>query len=144
MRLADSLTDIRCRYQMTSSEDQPPFILVIMPSNSSPSTQRSKRAFDSETVLNEELDFELDDVEEQVSETTTAVSYANTSIPADANPMCYPSNRTCGYASSSCSGHGTCVQVSNSTKESRTGECWKCKCASGYLGAQCQKGDYVL
>ncbi|KAJ9104491.1 hypothetical protein QFC21_001987 [Naganishia friedmannii] len=130
--------------EMTASDDQPPFILVIMPSNGSPSIQQYKRAFESETVLNEDSDFDLENVEEQVSETTTAASYANSSIPADANPMCFPSNRTCDYASSSCSGHGSCIQVSNSTKESRTGECWKCKCAAGYVGVQCQKGDYVF
>lgn len=138
------MADTRRAYQMTSSSDQPPFILVIMPSNGSPSIHQTKRAFESETVLNEDLDFDSEDVDQQVSETTTAASYANSSIPADANPMCFPSNRTCDYASSSCSGHGTCVQVSNSTKESRTGECWKCKCAAGYVGVQCQKGDYVL
>ncbi|KAJ9114655.1 hypothetical protein QFC22_005531 [Naganishia vaughanmartiniae] len=64
--------------EMTSSEDQPPFILVIMPSTGSASIQHSKRAFESEAVLNEDFDFELEDVEEQVSETTTAVIYANT------------------------------------------------------------------
>ncbi|KAJ9124957.1 hypothetical protein QFC24_002889 [Naganishia onofrii] len=130
--------------EMTSSSDQPPFILVIMPSNGATSIHKTKRAFESETVLNEDLDFDSEDVDQQVSETTTAASYTNSSIPADANPMCFPSNRTCDYASSSCSGHGICVQVSNSTKESRTGECWKCKCAAGYVGVQCQKGDYVF
>lgn len=127
-------------WQMTSA-DQPPLILVIMPSSGSTTIRQSKRSFDAEDVL--DIAFGGEELVAS-SETFTAFSSANSSAPADANPMCFPSNRTCDYASSSCSGHGSCVLVSNSTKESRTGQCWACKCASGYVGAQCQKGDYVL
>jgi hypothetical protein len=130
-----------------TSDDQPPLILVIMPATGSSSVRYAKRAYEAEDIL-EEI-FEAEEQEEALDIETSdagesAVSFANSSRPADADPMCFPSNRTCDYASSSCSGHGECVLVSNSTKESRTGECWACKCASGYLGAQCQKGDYVL
>ncbi|KAI5454196.1 hypothetical protein NCC49_004260 [Naganishia albida] len=131
-----------------TSEDQPPLILVIMPASGSSSVRLARRAYDAEDTL-EEI-FATEEKQEDAFDTETpetvepAVSFANSSRPADADPMCFPSNRTCDYASSSCSGHGECVLVSNSTKESRTGECWACKCASGYLGAQCQKGDYVF
>lgn len=134
-------------FQMTSSDDQPPLILVIMPSSGSSSVRYAKRADVADDILEEifeveELTFDTETSDADASE--TAVSFANSSRPADADPLCFPSNRTCDYSSSSCSGHGACVLVSNSTKESRTGECWACKCVSGYLGAQCQKGDYVL
>jgi hypothetical protein len=129
-----------------TSADQPPLILVIMPSSGSTKIRQAKRAFDAEDVLDIAFDDEFFDSEsaETLSTFASTNSSGNSSAPADANPMCYPSNRTCDYASSSCSGHGSCMLVSNSTKESRTGECWACKCASGYVGAQCQKGDYVL
>jgi hypothetical protein len=131
-----------------TTDDQPPLILVIMPATGPSSVRYAKRAYEAEDVL-EEI-FVAEEEQEEALDIETldagepAVSFANSSRPADADPMCFPSNRTCDYASSSCSGHGECVLVSNSTKESRTGECWACKCASGYLGAQCQKGDYVL
>lgn len=124
-----------------TAADQPPLILVIMPSSGTATIRKPKRSIDEDVL---DIAFTDDKSITESSEILTAPSGGNSSAPADANPMCYPSNRTCDYASSSCSGHGSCVLVSNSTKESRTGECWACKCASGYVGAQCQKGDYVL
>lgn len=132
-------------FQMTSSDDQPPLILVIMPSSGPSSVRYVKRASQADDILEEIFEAEESTFDTETSDASEpAVSFANSSRPADADPMCFPSNRTCDYSSSSCSGHGTCVLVGNSTKESRTGECWACKCSSGYLGAQCQKGDYVL
>ncbi|GHJ84792.1 hypothetical protein NliqN6_1194 [Naganishia liquefaciens] len=127
--------------EMTAA-DQPPLILVIMSSSETTSIRKSKRSIDEDVL---DIAFTDDESASDLFETFMAPSDGgNSSVPADANPMCYPSNRTCDYASSSCSGHGSCVLVSNDTKESRTGECWACKCASGYVGAQCQKGDYVF
>ncbi|KAK8864406.1 hypothetical protein IAR55_001654 [Kwoniella newhampshirensis] len=50
---------------------------------------------------------------------------------------CYTSNETCSDATA-CNGRGVCsLRGKNSD-----GECWGCKCRSGYAGVECQKDDY--
>ena len=52
---------------------------------------------------------------------------------------CYSSNATCSN-STTCYGRGVCALKSSSS----SGECWGCKCATGYAGVQCQKEDYTM
>ncbi|WWC61880.1 uncharacterized protein I303_104465 [Kwoniella dejecticola CBS 10117] len=64
----------------------------------------------------------------------TLQSRANSSELADA---CYTSNETCSE-STECNGRGVCALKAKNEK----GECWGCKCRSGYAGVECQKDDY--
>jgi len=60
---------------------------------------------------------------------------ARTSLAAG----CYESNGTCSD-STSCYGRGSCTLKSSNS----AGECWGCKCATGYAGVECQKEDYSV
>ncbi|EIW70632.1 hypothetical protein TREMEDRAFT_28666 [Tremella mesenterica DSM 1558] len=59
----------------------------------------------------------------------------NTSL---ADP-CYASNETCSETTS-CNGRGACALKAKTVD----GECWGCKCTSGYAGVECQKDDYSV
>ncbi|ORX36615.1 hypothetical protein BD324DRAFT_642285 [Kockovaella imperatae] len=50
---------------------------------------------------------------------------------------CYASEDDCKSATS-CNGRGSCALQSKTDN----GECWGCKCSSGYAGTTCQKNDY--
>ncbi|WWD17298.1 hypothetical protein CI109_101738 [Kwoniella shandongensis] len=52
---------------------------------------------------------------------------------------CYTSNETCSDATG-CNGRGVC-SLRGKTSD---GECWGCKCRSGYAGVECQKDDYSI
>ncbi|WRT66373.1 uncharacterized protein IL334_003328 [Kwoniella shivajii] len=57
----------------------------------------------------------------------------------DLADVCYSSNETC-VESTSCNGRGAC-SLKGKTDQ---GECWGCKCRSGYAGVECQKDDYSI
>ncbi|KAK4684464.1 hypothetical protein P7C73_g5717, partial [Tremellales sp. Uapishka_1] len=52
---------------------------------------------------------------------------------------CYPSNETCSDATD-CFGRGSCSLKAKTSE----GECWGCRCSSGYAGTECQKDDYTV
>ncbi|WWC89317.1 uncharacterized protein L201_004238 [Kwoniella dendrophila CBS 6074] len=52
---------------------------------------------------------------------------------------CYSSNETCSE-STSCNGRGICSLKGKNSQ----GECWGCKCRSGFAGVECQKDDYSV
>lgn len=52
---------------------------------------------------------------------------------------CYKSEDECKDGTS-CSDHGACSMLGKKGDD----ECWGCKCADGYAGAECQKTDYSV
>ncbi|KAF8322249.1 hypothetical protein DL93DRAFT_2072140 [Clavulina sp. PMI_390] len=69
-------------------------------------------------------------------------------IPIFSSSQCFTSADSCTNSTSSCSGHGSCIQVSRADKT-----CWSCACGSttdskgrktSWAGSSCQKQDYSV
>lgn len=100
-----------------TTPDSPPLLLVIMPSSASSGSHYAARAFAEPPMLS-----------------TTASK--NKTAGRDG---CFASNETCSDGTS-CNGRGSCALLSKKGDK----ECWGCKCASGFAGAECQKTDYSV
>ena len=108
-----------------TTPDSPPLLVIISPAQST---------FQSRDVL---------DWIEEIDEFGEYKSAAKPKVSAPSNysfaETCYASNETCS-SSTACSGRGACAYKG----KKNGGDCWGCKCASGYAGVACQKEDYSI
>ena len=113
-----------------TTPDSPPLLVIIVPDHTV--TYRARAIPDLPEFADILGDFDLfqDDKDESDPDSDRRNATAK---------VCYADEKTC-TSSTTCFGRGSCAL--KSTKGD--GECWGCKCNSGYAGVSCQKEDYSM
>ncbi|ORY33980.1 hypothetical protein BCR39DRAFT_491169 [Naematelia encephala] len=148
---------VKAGLEAMSQPDSPPLLVIIIPSTSTRSSSHivSRQIDDGDDGDDDDEDpvpgdeepeepqqpgdDDDDDDDEGEGDGDDEGSPEEPSGNGTLAQSCYTSNDSCS-ASTSCNGRGACA-LKLTTAD---GECWGCKCASGFAGVECQKEDYSV
>jgi hypothetical protein len=111
--------------------DSPPLLVIIVPDHTTVHGSRALADIPDFADILEDLGLYQDDSDDESNPDSD-----NRNATAQ---VCYADEETCS-SSTTCFGRGSCALKSTNSD----GECWGCKCNSGYAGVSCQKEDYSM